>query len=337
MNKNLHIQTLRGLACVLLVLYHVIGSNEYHGLLVTDGLVRWFNDGLAYLRMPLFTVLSGLVYGLRPFKRGGNSRAFLVGKARRLLVPMLVVGTLFALIQSKTPGTHEGIQHWYLIHIIPVAHYWFLESLLWIFVLIWLLELSAILSRPSGYALIWLASMILYLAVRGPREFGITGAIYLLPYFLAGLAVTRFDLWTALSRPWLRGILLLLAVLSVVWMGLPQPDQDRRALSILVAGMSLCGLCLSLPIEWPWLARIGTYSYAIYLFHVFFTAASRIVLINLGLTMFSVQLVAGLLLGLLGPMVVDMVASRYRWPALLLVGKSQRKGSNSAGPTSRDN
>lgn len=95
---NRHIETLRGLACFLRVRYHVLGPFPSSGLRVADGLVRWFNDGLAYLPMPLFTVLSGLVYGLRPFATGDSSQAFLLGKVRRLLIPMLVVGTAFAVV-----------------------------------------------------------------------------------------------------------------------------------------------------------------------------------------------------------------------------------------------
>ena len=322
---NQHIQTLRGLACVLLVLYHVIGADPGSGLRVADGPVRWLNDGLAYLRMPLFTVLSGLVYGLRPFHRGGDSRAFLMGKVRRLLAPMLVVGTIFALLQAAIPGTNREIGDWRLLHIEPVGHFWFLESLFWVFLLVWLLERSACLSRPRNYALACCAAVVLYLNVRGPRLFGIEGAIYLLPYFLAGLAVSRFGGWPLLRRPLLVGALLALALLAIAQLGVPAPNPDRRTVWILLAGLSLCGLCLGLRLEWAWLARIGTASYAIYLFHVFFTAASRIALEKAGLDVFLLQVALGLLLGLLGPIWVDQLASRKPWSALLLVGKSSRK------------
>jgi len=73
---NGHIETLRGLACVLLVRYHVIGADPWQGLCIADGPVRWLNDGIAYLRMPLFTILSGLVYGLRPFAPADSSKVF---------------------------------------------------------------------------------------------------------------------------------------------------------------------------------------------------------------------------------------------------------------------
>ncbi len=327
---NRHIETLRGLACVLLVLYHVIGADPGNGLRVADGPVRWLNDGLAYLRMPLFTVLSGLVYGLRPFAPSDSSRAFLLGKVRRLLIPMLVVGTLFALLQAATPGANRAVTDWRLLHIEPVAHFWFIESLFWVFLLVWWLERSAVMLKPSGFALVGAASVVLYLTVRGPHLLGIEGAIYLLPYFLAGLGVARFGAWRHLQHPGLQLGLLLLGLLAVVSMGMPVPNPDRRTVWILLAGLALCGLCLSLRLEWRWLARIGTASYAIYLFHVFFTAASRIALEKAGLAIFPLQLSLGLLLGLLGPILIDTYASRRPWSALLLLGKSSRKRKQAA-------
>ena len=135
--RHARIQALRGLACVLLVLYHVVGDRPANGLRVDEGPVRWLNDGLAYLRMPLFTFLSGWVYGMRPME--GAFGQFVKGKARRLLVPMLSVGTLFALVQACIPGSNAAVQNWYALHIQPVAHYWYLESLFWVFLAVGLL------------------------------------------------------------------------------------------------------------------------------------------------------------------------------------------------------
>jgi len=64
-DKNHSIETMRGLACLMLVAYHVIGSNGSNGLQVPDnGIVRHICDVLSYLRMPLFAFISGYVYGL---------------------------------------------------------------------------------------------------------------------------------------------------------------------------------------------------------------------------------------------------------------------------------
>jgi surface polysaccharide O-acyltransferase-like enzyme len=321
---NLPIETLRGLACLLLVLYHVIGADASLGLRVEDGPVRWLNDGLAYLRMPLFTFLSGLVYGLRPF--AGNSRAFLVGKVRRLLIPMLFVGTLFAVLQALIPGTNSRVGPWYLLHVNPVAHFWFLESLFWVFLVIWALERWNLIRDVKGYLLALTLACALYLTVRGWFMLGIEGAIYLMPYFLFGLAFSRFALKPYLTSAWVRGGLLILAIVAVIWMGMPVSNPDRRTVAMLAVGLSLCMLSLSLARVVPWLAAIGRHSYAIYLFHVFFTAAVRIALNLAHIKLLPIDILLGLAIGLAGPIVLDRVASRFKWPALLLLGKSLKTG-----------
>lgn len=325
---TLQIETLRGLACLLLVAYHVVGADVGFGLQVADGPVRWINDGLAYLRMPLFTFLSGLVYGVRPF--GGNSRAFLSGKMRRLLVPMLVVGTLFALLQTVTPGVNSGPGPWYLWHVQPVAHFWFLESLFWVFVVVWALERRSWLQTGPRFAAVFVLACGVYLTVPGWPWFGLEGAIYLLPYFLGGLAATRFSFRVWLAKPWIKGALLVGAVGAILWMGWPVSNPDRRTGWMLMSGLSLCLLCLSSGLTHRLLADIGRRSYAIYLFHVFFTAAARIALDRLQIDMLPLDLAAGLLFGLAGPMLIDRVASRFAWPSLLLLGKSA-KGRRSDG------
>lgn len=321
---NLRIETLRGLACLLLVLYHVVGADVSFGLQVADGPVRWLNDGLAYLRMPLFTFLSGLVYGLRPF--GGNSQAFLSGKARRLLIPMLVVGTLFAVLQRLIPGANSSAGPWYLLHIQPVAHFWFVESLFWTFVSVWALERWHLIQSVKGFAIAFTLACTLYLTVRGWPWLGFEGAIYLLPYFLAGLAASRFSLGAWLAKPSVRWTLLACATVVVVLMGVPVSNPDRRTASMLLSGIALCLLCLGSGLVVPWLARIGRHSYAIYLFHVFFTAATRLALDRMQIDFMPIDILTGLFLGLVGPIVIERLVSRYHGPALLLLGKSARGG-----------
>lgn len=319
---SLQIETLRGLACLLLVAYHVVGADASLGLQVTDGPVRWLNDGMAYLRMPLFTFLSGLVYGLRPF--GGDSRSFLTGKMRRLLVPMLVVGTLFAILQAVTPGTNSSAGPWYLWHVQPIAHFWFVESLFWVFVVVWALERWSLLRNAQSFAMVLALACGVYLTVRGWSWFGIEGAIYLLPYFLVGLAATRFSLRVPLAKVWVKAVLVVCAVGAIVWMDVPVSNPDRRSVWMLLSGLALCLLCLSTGWVNRYLAGVGRHSYAIYLFHVFFTAASRIALDRLQIDVLPLDLVLGVVMGLFGPMMVERLASGFKWAAVLLLGKSLR-------------
>jgi peptidoglycan/LPS O-acetylase OafA/YrhL len=126
-------------------------------------------------------------------------------------------------------------------------------------------------------------------------------------------------------------LLIAAAALAVVQLGLPVPNPDRHGPWILLAGISLCALCVGIRVEVPWLARIGASSYAIYLFHVFFTAASRIALAKAGLTPLPLQILAGVVLGVAAPMLVEHWAARYGAARLLLLGQSFR----AARPRSR--
>lgn len=203
-----------------------------------------------------------------------------------------------------------------------MGHFWFVESLFWVYVVVWLLERWQLLATPTRFALAWACTVPAYLLLFGLPWFSIDGAIYLLPYFLAGLAVTRFKLWPHISRPLAAAVLLVLALFALWSLGPPVPDPNRRTAWVLLAGVALCGLVMVPRLRMPWLMRIGASSYAIYLFHVFFTAAARIGLAKTGWSNLPLQMALGLAAGLLGPMLIDAVASRHRWTALALLGKS---------------
>src|SRR6185437_1975062 len=65
------VQTMRGLACLLLVAFHAIGSTGASGLHVADdSAYRLFTNLFVHVRMPVFTFLSGLVYAWRPLRAG---------------------------------------------------------------------------------------------------------------------------------------------------------------------------------------------------------------------------------------------------------------------------
>jgi fucose 4-O-acetylase-like acetyltransferase len=329
MRHSLRTDTLRGFTCLLLVLFHVVGSDPSNGLHVAAGPLRTLNDGLCYLRMPLFTFLSGLVYGLRPCT--GHGHAFLGGKARRLLVPMLFVGTLFAILQSVLPATNfgaegEGQRDWRLLHVEPVGHFWFVEALFWIFVLLWVLERRRLLATPGRFAAAWALAVLADVLLRGPRWLALDGALFLLPHFLAGLAVSRFALTSRLETGWMRALLVAAAAMAVVQLGTPVPNPDRHGAWILLAGTALCALAAGARMEAAWLARIGASSYAIYLFHVFFTAGSRVALAGAGITALPLQIAAGVGAGILAPIVVEAWATRIAGVRTLLLGHPLRSG-----------
>jgi fucose 4-O-acetylase-like acetyltransferase len=320
MQRNLEIDTLRGLACVLLVSFHVVGVSAQMGLrLSEEHWLQQLNGALAYLRMPLFSFLSGYVYAFRPFK--SDAPGFIKGKMRRLLLPMLTVGTIFALLQNATPDANQRITDWWLLHIVPVAHFWFLEALFIVFLLVVAMEHWRLLDSPQRFAGVWTVSVLAFLFVHATAYFAVSGAVYLMPFFLAGLACKRFDLHAVPAR-WLAAAVLALAAL---WLAaLPQSLDQGLSLPGLLAGLSAAFLLLRSGWRWRALAYVGSFSFAIYLMHVFFTAGSRMAFTRLGVANLYVLLVLGTLLGIAGPMLAALLIGRSARLKLWLLGEAPR-------------
>lgn len=320
--RDPHVDTLRGLACLLLVAYHVIGGDPTTGLEVADGPLRIGNDALNLLRMPLFTFLSGMVYAWRPLNQA--SWQFVRGKARRLLLPMLTVGTAIALAQHFIPGTHAYGGPFPLIHILPVFPFWFVEALFWVFMVIIPLEHFGLLKSLRGSLLVLALGCAASLSPVGTPYFAVHEAFYLFPFFIAGMLVERFSLRHKMSLQFALALMAAIGTfIAFVLATYTFADGERRDLTSLVVGLSACTALVALRLSLPPLAAIGVYSYSIFLFHVFFYAGSRIVLSGLGLNSDVALFCVGLLFGLAGPIAMDHLLGGTNWTRMALLGKSR--------------
>ncbi len=312
--RDIKVDTLRGLACIFLVAYHVIGNNPSNGLKIEDGWIRDINDILESVRMPLFTFLSGVVYAYRPLK--GAWIPFLRGKVRRLLIPMFVVGTFFAVVQSIVPGTNNSIENWWLLHIYPVQHFWFVEALFFVFILIVPLELTGVLNRKLGFVLI--IGSFLFLSLWQPYSsmLAFKGFIYLTPFFLFGVYSVRFGL------PEIdKNISIVAFLLMMIGLYLSEYSIYGKGIWGCLIGFISCYLLLKAKLEFAWLASIGVYSYSIYIFHVFFTAATRIGLSKFHFYQVESNLLLAITFGIAGPIIVYEIANKIPSLRLLLLGQ----------------
>ena len=313
--------TLRGVAVLLLVVYHVVGSNAQTGLRIGDGWLRQWNDALAIVRMPLFALLAGWAHAQ------GRSRQvaplpFAGRQATRLLLPTLTVGTLFALLQSATPQANGGTHDWWTLHLKPVAHFWFLEALFWVLLAVHLLDRAG--AGASAWRLLgaWAAGAALSLLWVGPRWLGLDGALYLLPYALMGAALSHPHWAARLHERRTRGWAWLVGLpcLALLW-PLP-PDPDRRQPAMLLASTCLCLLLMARQPRQAHLAWLGRQAYALFLFHPFFTAAARIAFGRWPGLPLAVQVVGGVAAGVAGSVLLATVLRRWGWTRLLLLGQA---------------
>lgn len=321
------IDTLRGFACVLLVIYHVIGSEPSNGLRISEGVLRAGNDVLALLRMPLFALIAGWVYAIKP-PQAGAMLDFVWNKSKRLLVPMVCVGSLFILTQMFTPGTNDVFTG--VPFIWPVAHFWFVQAIFLIFVFVASLDYLNILTTARSFGLVFATACGFYLVGSPVQIFAAGGAVYLFPFFLLGLGVGRFPTWLAhMERPIVQVGLLTLIALE---MHTSQLTADRNTPLFLIVGIALCAVAAGSGWRSGVAVHLAKYSFAIYLFHVFFTAGSRIALERLGVSNLPIHILAALVAGLVGPMLLQMAMEKRPLMNFLFLGKRMPPGSTIAPP-----
>lgn len=322
--RSRQVQVMRGVACILLVFFHVVGGGASDGLRVSDDtILRKLMDFLLYTRMPIFGFLSGYVYALKPM-RAGQAKPFLRGKARRLVLPLAAVSTLFFLVWNAWYGNlGAALPGMWRIYVFSYEIYWFLQAMVLIFLAVALLEGLGVLSRWTGVA----AAAALAFVAGHPLEnvtfLSLGGALYLAPYFLAGLATFRFGLTARPSVLVAVAVLVCAAAILHGWRVAHLPHDVVAArvtvLSLIIgAGGSLL-LLRGVP-DNVWLARIGASSFAIFLFHIFFVVAARTVLGRLGEPPLGLHIAAGLAAGLAGPMVLELVLMRWAGTRRVFLG-----------------
>lgn len=333
-SKDKSIQALRGLAVILMVAAHTIGS-RHRGLDLPDhSWWRYYYRGLEDIRMPLFTVISGYVYALRPGLVPSAYLAMVKGKAQRLLWPLLTVGTLFFVVKLfvKDSNSVPKPGDFWRVYLFGFDHLWFLQAIFLVFLVAGALDASGRLSTERAWAISVVITMVLFVAIRLPESydfFSVNGAFRLLPFFLLGYGLNRYRLFDVKSR---SAALVLLAfaavyifkILIIMDLWAPGAPLERVvSLGVGVLGVVLIYSARKL-LSWRWLAWIGTYSFGIYLLHVFGTAGVRIVLRKVGLVAVGPVFLASLVVGVAAPIVFQLIFARFAIVQRYVLGEKVR-------------
>lgn len=322
------VQTLRGLAMLLIVLFHMIGDGQT-GLRVTgDSFWPLLNDVFPDFRSPLFGFISGFVYAWRPASPGGYGY-FAMKKARRLLKPLFAVSLMFFALQLWAPGVNirPHLSDIWTLLFFPYRHLWFLQATILIFCTVLTLErMGALRTQGRALAVIAVGIVIALSNVVEWQFFSVHKAANLFPYFVTGLAANRFR--TLFQRPQIRyGLIVPIALISfalytyAIFSGVTSHGSRPEWVGQVVGFSGALFLVQFIPVT-PALILVGKYSFTIYLYHVLFTAGSRVVFGALGLEHLGLLILLGTLAGIIGPICIELVLRRNDLARQWLLGQS---------------
>lgn len=330
--KNMHIETLRGMAILLVVLGHVIGSGPEGGMKIDyPHPLRYLYIWIDYIQMPLFTAIAGWVYAMKPVL---DYRLFVKKKTLRLLVPMIVVVMAYFLLQYLIPGTNnkgELTQIWKLF-IFPYSLYWYLPSLFLIFIIQCIIDKQKGMETPLNFIVLLLIFYFCNIIERYyipsviPNFFSFRGALNQLPYFLIGVGLFRFKSFF-INNVKIKIVSIIAAIIGAVllqfeWKYTLTNEFLYELFQPLWSIFTLVLLLNYSSIVVPLFSSLGQYAYSIYLFHGFCTAGGRIVLKLLGLNNVYVLFVCISLIALFVPILLEKILVKYRWSRICFLGLS---------------
>lgn len=335
MSKPRHsgVDTLRGLACLLLVALHVIGEAPGHGLRVADDHpLALFAELFFHLRMPLFAMLSGFVYGYRPVEPG-RQIGFLRGKLARLGLPYLFAASAFLAVNVALGGPYAlPPGAWHEAFVLPYAQFWFLQALFLIFLIIAVVDTvfpRAPLAVATG---LFIVSALVLLSPfgRGVEWLSFDRMLYLLPFFAFGLAVNRMQpvVPRELVAVLLGALIILFTLHALDIADAPHRDIARRTAMALALGVAFSGFLLVLRPRFEPLAWIGRFSFTIFLYHLFAVEALQWLYSAAGRPPAYLGLALGVTAGMVCPIVFHLVVLRLgAWPKRIALGLDTRKAA----------
>lgn len=315
---------------MLVVLGHIIGYKKGGGLNVGDNSgLRYVYEWIDYFQLPLFTLISGWVYAIKPIVSQKDIIKFVGDKMRRLLVPMFIVSTILFLFRVFIPGTNHPalLQDLPLNLIFPYDLYWFLYSLFLVFILIGVLDTTDWFHKFHYWllsiAVAFLASLVSYLYFDSlPNFFGYKGALYLLPYFLLGLGFLRYKTRVFSGKNLLWAVLLFVVSIGagqVIWV-LYHHAAPRQGIIAFSIGVSSMFLLFKFPFSNKLLVKIGGAAYAIYLFHIFFTGGTRMMLYTIGIRNTAVIIIVSLGFAIFVPILIESFLRKFKYLRTLFLG-----------------
>jgi surface polysaccharide O-acyltransferase-like enzyme len=323
--------TVRGLACILLVSFHVVGTSSSNGLRVPDDSGwRHLVTSFDLFRMPAFTILSGYLYGIRRVNRD-RAASFLRSKLRRLAIPLLTLTVVLVSVRQMTVSDPVPIG---AALVFGYQHLWYLQALLIIFALFTVIDLT-LAPRTKGLAGICaIAVLLAQTPVRSVELFSLDGAVYLFPFFVFGMLLSS-DAGRLVLRD---GRIMMFA--SVVAAGVLVHQQmlltggtflDKSSLLGIVGSGALITVALAYFPAVSLLQRIGAYSYTIYLWHALIAPVTRELVIRLGLTQTWAIFITVATAAIAGSVLLHKLLLPIRFASLLLLGV--RGGKARAGPS----
>ena len=312
--RDIWVDNVKVIACILVVLGHFFQSMVKSNLMVGTFAYNYFEDTIYYFHVPLFFICSGYLYqkysSVNKFETWINS---VIKKIIALGIPYFVftfiTWVLKKVFASSVNGEIGGILDTFFVH--PTSPYWYLYILFIFFVI-------TVTTKTKRMQLIMFG---LAIVVRGLSELGFATGLYFIDksmenwvWFVLGMLIS----YNVMFLPDIKlGIVLFVVFLTGSYVAeigyIPFPFVSF-ALTLL-ACCSIIGIMKTIfedgmqKKNWSFGTR---YTMPIFLMHTLFAAPLRSVLLKVGITNLVAHVALGLVISFAGPIIAMLIMERIK-------------------------
>ncbi len=320
--RELWVDNVKAIACLLVVLGHLMQGFVASGILPAEGFFSWFNRTVYCFHVPLFFICSGYLYQKRTqIDSFGAWGKHILQKLLTLGIPYVTFTLAVWAVKTLSPGS-GSVQVGSLVETLflePTAPYWYLYCLFFIF-------LVTLPLRSRRHALI---VGIIALAMKAAAVYGLGERCFALSKLLAN------EIWFVLGmllcmgnlpRRWARPAPFLAA--GLVFLGLSVAvtawEISFKGLDFsmgLLACAAVIGACAALEragTQSPVMTWLAGYTMPVFLMHSIFAATLRTALIKFGVVSPWIHIPAGLAAAIVGPILTAMVMKKLKYPEFFL-------------------
>lgn len=308
----------KGIGILLVIYGHVARGVVAAGLPMDPGVFAVIDRAIYSFHMPLFFLLSGFVF-LGALERK-STRSIVYSRIDAIVWPYLLWSLLSSFIEVMLSAyTNKQTAPSDVLALLwqPRAHFWFLYVLFLasLFVLAWDRLFGR--SLPALGALAGLTTLLSLFRPHIPDAWMWHALVINTAWVSIGLLMARLA-WSPARQGWGMTIAVLLAAAGLLTFRVAQGDTAPLMLTFLTAAACCLSVCLlsartrfSTGSAGQLLAWIGQRSMPIYLAHILAASGTLIVLQKLlGIHDPSIHLLLGTLAGLIGPLVLYVLAPR---------------------------
>ena len=311
MKRESYIDNIKILACMLVVIGHLLKSMVESGLMSGGAQFDMWMEVLYSFHVNLFFMCSGYLY--QKYTKIDSFSAYgrhLLKKVKSIVIPYFIFTIITVALKNLAADSVNSTTDGYLtsLFISPISPYWYLYAIMIMFILIPIMKNKCM---AIGMSIMSVAMILLYWKYFTAAPIAVYYFFGYSAFFVLGMFMAYTNISTYVEPK--RAIIVLVLLAIMMSFIIYEWYNNGLFFSYIrqVNGLLVCGFIMVLFIlvykgreQSALSALLSKYTMAIFLMHTIFASGVRMVLMKMNIRALWIHLALEMIAGIIGPMIV---------------------------------